>query len=97
MSSSGKQEQHVAITGQAGAVHRLPLSLSLQITQEMKNCPHFIKCTNGCGKNTCKAGKKGSVDLSKNDGSTLVSLLDCGSCLHPENQELKALVDGMKS
>lgn len=89
------QNQSTPIIGQGGSLHKIPLALSLEITKEMKECPHFVKCSTGCGLPTCKAGRKGSVDLSKNDGSTLVTFLDCATCLRPDNEELGKIISGL--
>ena len=86
-----QQVYPTVVTGQAGSLHKLPLSLSVQVTTSMKGCPHWQKCSTGCGRATCKIGKFGTPDPRVNDGSTLVTMIDCGTCLYPDNEDLKKI------
>jgi hypothetical protein len=92
---SRSQEQSVVISGHSGSLHKLPLSESIRITNEMKSCIYYEKDSNcGCGKSRCKAGLQGSIDTRSNDGSSLVTFLDCAVCLNPDRPDIREMRDG---
>ncbi len=86
-----KIQQNVAIARQDGSILVIPIKLSMQINDEIYKCPQYTKDSGcGCGLSRCNLGK-GKIDTVKNDGTGLVSWIECAKCLRPSDEIIARL------
>lgn len=82
--TDGAAIQKTVVSTGSGSVEVIPVSESLKINKQIKECQYYEKnSTCGCGRALCKIGK-GQPDTRNNDGHGLVSFWDCANCLYPD-------------
>jgi hypothetical protein len=78
------QSERTVISTGNGGMQAVPAEDAIKLNKEISECPNFNKVSNcGCGRSRCIAGKGGEIDISTNDGTSLVSFWDCAACLRP--------------